>query len=337
MASKKDSGKNVLGIDIGYSNLKLAYGNTADGMKTILRPAGAAPSDRFGSRFDGKSREDFLHVLVDGQPYIAGVRSDLAEMWERQLHSDYPKTPSYKALMHAGLLLSEMEEIDELVTGLPVSQFHDKARVEELKEKFIGTHKITPKREVTVKSVQVIAQPVGGLLDYMYQQDEKDELLIDDDTRVLVVDPGFFSLDWVMVVNGQLQRQSSGTSLKASSVLLDQASRLIAEDHGTSPSTESLEHAVRVGKPSILLAGQRVELSDYLQKASELLSSVTADAIQKSIRIENVSPDMVVLVGGGASFFEQAVKEAFSKLKVVSPKEPVFSPARGFWIMGAHL
>jgi len=31
--------------------------------------------------------------------------------------------------------------------------------------------------------------------------------------------------------------------------------------------------------------------------ASELMASVTADAIQKSLRIESLSPDIVVMVG----------------------------------------
>ena len=61
---------NVLGIDIGYSNLKLAYGAADGEVETALRPAGAAPADRFGSRFDGRAQDDFLHVLVDGEPFI---------------------------------------------------------------------------------------------------------------------------------------------------------------------------------------------------------------------------------------------------------------------------
>ncbi len=328
---------NVLGIDIGYSNLKIAYGNANEGLKTALRPAGAAPADRFGSRFDGRAQDDFLHVLVDEEPFVAGVSSDRAEMWERSLHADYSKTPSYKALMHAGMLLSGMNEIDVLVTGLPVSQFNDPAKRTELEQKFSGKHQITPKRTVNVNRVKVIAQPVGGLLDYIDQQDEAETgFTIDDDARVLVVDPGFFSLDWVLVSNGQLQRQSSGTSVKASSVLLEQAARLIAEDHGGTPSTESLENAMRNGKQTILVMGQRVDIQPYITRASEAMASVTADAIQKSLRIESVSPDVVVMVGGGAKFFEKAVREAFSKLKVVMPKDPVFSPARGFWLMGAY-
>ena len=148
---------NVVGIDIGYSNLKLAYGNTDKGMLTTLRPAGAAPADRFGGRFDGKAQDDFLHVTVDGKPFIAGVSSDRAEMWERSLHADYSKTESYKALFHAGLLLSEMSEIDVLVTGLPVSQYQDEARRKLLEQQFIGKHQITRKRSVYVSEVIVIS------------------------------------------------------------------------------------------------------------------------------------------------------------------------------------
>lgn len=182
---------NVVGIDIGYSGLKLAYGPSDGKMKTVLRPAGAAPADRFGSRFDGRSQDEFLHVMVDGVPFIAGASTDRAEMWERSLHADYEKTDSYKALFHASLLLSEMKKIDLLVTGLPVNQFQDDARRKELEMRFTGEHQITPKRTVIVKKVKVVAQPIGGMLDYINQAHaDKDHVEITDEHRVLVVDPG---------------------------------------------------------------------------------------------------------------------------------------------------
>lgn len=331
-------GLNVVGLDIGYSNLKVVAGNSSGEMKKMLRPAGAAPADRFGTRFDGKSQDDFLNVLVDGIPFVAGVSSDRAEMWERSLHAEYSTTQSYKALMYAGLLLSEMSDIDVLVTGLPVSQALVPDRCRQLEAQFVGTHQITPKRSVNVKSVKVIPQPVGGLLDFMNQQEmhgHENDLEIDDDTRVLVVDPGFFSLDWVMVSAGQLIRQSSGTSFNASSVLLEQAAKFIAADFGANPTTENLENAIRNGKNSILVMGQRIELAPYIEKASELLADITITSIQKSLRVEKTSPDIVVVPGGGANFFLKAISEAFPRLKTVVPKESVFSNATGFWLMGA--
>lgn len=331
-------GINAVGLDIGYSNLKVVAGNSEGAATKTLRPAGAAPADRFGTRFDGKAQDDFLNVIVDGIPFVAGVSSDRAEMWERSLHAEYSTTPSYKALMYAGLLLSEMTEIDVLVTGLPVSQALIPERCRQLEAQFVGKHQITPKRSVNVKSVKVIPQPVGGLLDFMHQQEvdgHENELEIDNDTRVLVVDPGFFSLDWVMVSGGQLVRQSSGTSFNASSVLLEQAAKFISADHGANPTTENLENAIRNGKTSILVMGQRVELAQYIEKASELLADITITSIQKSLRIEKTSPDIVVVPGGGAKFFHKAIANAFPRLKTVIPKESVFSNATGFWLMGA--
>lgn len=70
-------------------------------------------------------------------------------------------------------------------------------RCKQLEAQFVGTHQITPKRSVNVKSVKVIPQPVAGLLDFMHQQEmhgHENELEFDDYTRVLVVYPGCFSL-----------------------------------------------------------------------------------------------------------------------------------------------
>ena len=323
----------IVGLDIGYSNLKLAYGDPNVGMSTVIRPAGAAPADRFGSRFDGRNQDDFLHVMVDGEPFIAGVSPDRAEMWERSLHADYPKTPSYKALFHAGLLLSGLQEVDCLVTGLPVHQYLDEGLRAQFQKQFLGKHQITPRRTVEVKSVKVFAQPVGGLFDALSQDDDENPE-IDDDARILVIDPGFFSLDWVMISEQEVLKRASGTSLKASSVLLEQAGIYIAEEYGAKPTVETLEKAVRAGKTSVLISGQRVEIAPYIKKASDALASVTATSILTSLRNEKMEPDVIVLVGGGAEFFREAVKQAYPNLKVVTPNDSVLSIARGYWMLG---
>ncbi|WP_170094883.1 hypothetical protein [Simplicispira suum] len=60
-----------------------------------------------------------------------------------------------------------MSEIDVLVTGFPVLQALSPERCKELESQFIGQHQITPKRIVNVKKVEVLPQPVGGLLDFL--------------------------------------------------------------------------------------------------------------------------------------------------------------------------
>ena len=212
----------VLGIDIGYSNLKLACGDPGGEPRVVLRPAGAAPADRLGERIASNGEEDFLRVLVNGEPFVAGLSPDRAELWSRELHEDYPSTASYRALFHAGLLLAELEQIDRVVTGLPVNQYLNRELRERLAEQMRGEHQITPRRKIAVGEVKVVPQPVGGFVDYVWGLPDASEI---EDSRVLVVDPGFFSVDWVLISNGELRRQSCGTSLELSLIHISEPTR----------------------------------------------------------------------------------------------------------------
>jgi plasmid segregation protein ParM len=322
---------NVLGIDIGYSNLKLAYGQQGTEPKVALRPAGAAPADRMGEKIGDNGEEDFLRVLVNDVPFVAGISPDRAELWSRELHENYPSTDSYRALFHAGMLLSEFDKIDLVVTGLPVNQYLNPELRERLSGQMQGEHQITPRRKITVNKVKVVPQPVGGFVDYVWSLPDASEI---EDSRVLVVDPGFFSVDWVLISNGELRRQSCGTSLEASSVILDEAARLIAEDFGGNVGRERIEHALRNGLAHVRLFGERVEVAPFLKKAADKVGPIVTARLRESLRKENASADMVLLVGGGAGFFENAVKDAFPQLKVSTPDSPVYANARGFWRMG---
>jgi plasmid segregation protein ParM len=322
---------NVLGIDIGYSNLKLAYGQQGSEPKVLLRPAGAAPADRMGEKIGSNEEEDFLRVLVNDVPFVAGISPDRAEFWSRELHENYPSTDSYRALFHAGMLLSEFDQIDLVVTGLPVNQYLNLELRERLSGQMQGEHQITPRRKITVNKVKVVPQPVGGFVDYVWSLPDAAEI---EDSRVLVVDPGFFSVDWVLIGNGELRRQSCGTSLEASSVILDEAVRLIAEDFGGNVGRERLEHTLRNGLAHVRLFGERVEVAPFLKKAADKVGPIVTARLRESLRKENASADMVLLVGGGAGFFESAVRDAFPQLKVSSPDSPVYANARGFWRMG---
>lgn len=324
---------NIVGIDIGYSNLKLAFGPSANTKcATLIRPAGAAPVDRFSDRADGSAHADYLNVLVDGHPFIAGVSNDKAAMWSRSLHADYPSSQSYKALFHAGLLLSEFETVHTLVTGLPVSQYLDEAKRESLAKQMTGEHQVTPKRTIKVENVKVVPQPVGGFLDYADQSGEDF-----DDMHVLVVDPGFFSVDWVVIADNILERASSDTSLEASSVVLDEAAKLLGKDYGAKIAVEHIEGALRAGKGTVTILGKKVEVKPYIETAASKVAPVVVESIQKSLRKLNKPVDKVLMVGGGAGFFLPAVSSVFSNIEVVAAKESALANARGFWHMGASL
>lgn len=323
---------NIVGLDIGYSNLKVAFGSDNSFLPTtVLRPAGAAPADRFGKRLDGKLQDDFIRVLVNGNEYIAGVSPDRAQLWNRSLHEDYASTESYMALFKAGLLLSGMRQIDELVTGLPVSQFMEGKRKKTLERLMQGSHLIHPGVTVEVTNVKVVPQPIGGFVDFI--QNSKEDI---EDANILIIDPGFFSVDWVVINNNEIRNQSSGTSLNACSILLEEVAKSISKKFETKINLESIENAIRKNKSTVFILGQRVELLPFLKAAREKIGPAVSELVQQAVRSEGKDVDVVILVGGGANLYFDIARQAFPRQKVLISQDSVFANSRGFWFYGAN-
>ncbi|MNC46295.1 hypothetical protein D3C76_912430 [compost metagenome] len=76
----------------------------------------------------------------------------------------------------------------------------------------VGVHKIAPHREIEVKAVEVVAQPVGTMR-AIYSHYDDAELF--DESRVLVLDLGFFSVDWVVFNRSDIVIDSSDSALEA--------------------------------------------------------------------------------------------------------------------------
>ena len=169
------------------------------------------------------------------------------------------------------MLRAETESIDVVVTGLPVSQFHEPQRKSDLVQRLKGAHQVTPKRSITVHDVKVLPQPAGAYMDLV--QTGGDLGLIEEG-RVVVIDPGFFSVDWVALEAGEIRYSSSGTSLQAMSVLLETIDKLISEDHGAKVGMDRLEKAMRTGDLQVLLFGEKVDISPYLNAASQCFAAV---------------------------------------------------------------
>lgn len=319
-----------VGLDIGYSNLVVAYGETTDTLKTKVMPVGAGPVDLLPQLPTGETAAS-IQVVIDDERWAAGVEPERLQGWDRELHSDYPSTKSYRALFLAALLLSERETIDTLVTGLPVSQYTDPVKVNSLVNSLKGSHVVTPKRTVTVKDVLVVPQPTGAYMDVASTTEDEDLVDMMDEGRVMVIDPGFFSVDWVLFSEGEVRIKSSGTSLKAMSVLLAEMDRQIQADHGAQVGIDRIEKALRNKKEHIFLLGQRVGLVDYWKNACSRVAPSALVSMRQSMREEGMNVDVVILAGGGASSYKDAATEIFPKAKTVITDESVLSNGRGFW------
>lgn len=329
----------VVGLDIGYSNLKVAWGDAQSvAPSTHLAPSGCGPlaqlSERIGAE-GGASLNGAARVWLDGRPWVAGVAHRRLEDQARAMHEDYPSTEVWRALLLAALQVAGRDHVDLLVTGLPVSHYHHAPLRERLRQSLVGTHPVAPGRAVKVARAEVIPQPAGAYLDLL-SAPPPGLLDIVEHGRTVIVDPGYFSVDWLVLEGGDIHRGSSGTSLHSMQTLLHGACALMAERLGSAPTEERLEEALRLGQDKILVHGQWVPLSPYVGPAGRAVAAKALTELRSTMRGDAGAVDAVLITGGGASFYEAAVRETFPKSRLVVSRDSALANARGFWWYGNH-
>jgi len=191
------------------------------------------------------------------------------------------------------------------------------------------------RRPVEVADVRVVAQPVGAFVDVLVHAGEAVVDVIGDGT-VLVLDVGFFSVDWAVLVNGDLRRTAVGTSLEAMSVVIDAAAALIGADPGGKPPAAVVERALAEGRAAILYRGQRVRLAPYLARAAERIGRIALEALRQDLRREQTEVDLIVLTGGGGALFGPLVQDLFDPVPIHVPADPVVANARGYFHYGGR-
>lgn len=321
---------NILGLDIGYSNLKLAYGHSGQTPSEMIVPSGAAPESCLPHGI--RMTNDGTSVQIDNESWRIGLPHGRFDQWSRALHQNYSDAPSYRALFHGALVLSGEIRIDKVVTGLPVSHWQDVSLRQNVGEKLTGRHEVMENRWVDVGMVEVIPQPLGAYLDQLWRSDRDAQVL--SEGRVLVVDPGFYSVDWIVIEAGALRRSGSGSSLDAMSVVIREAGDLIEKDLQGQISRGDIEDALRRGRDQMFLYGDAICVTPYLQQASKRVTYQLTEQLRESLRREAGSVDVIILAGGGATFYKDAVTAAFSRSRVLSSTHPERANARGFFYFG---
>lgn len=323
---------NFLGLDIGYSNTIGVHGSEGDGIGQFVRPSQAAPLSAIPG--DTGLRAGEVLVEVDGEPWVAFAAPGRVQEG-RELHEDYTQSTAYKALFRGALLhaAGDNDVIDVLVTGLPVTQARDEKYLQGVINMMTGVHQVTPKRSIEVKSVSVVAQPIGTLTDIYCNSEHSDVV---EESVSLIVDPGFFSVDWVLFDHKELVMQSSSSSVNAMSVLLQACNEEIARDHGGIPGVEKIEHALQTGKDFILMFGRKVEVAPYMKLAADrVIPGVFTEIKQKLRFLKGRAIDCIILGGGGAAIYEEYAKNEFPESLVIKPGDSVASNAVGFFNIAA--
>ena len=329
----------VVGLDIGYSNLCMVFDSVLrpGETETIAAPAGAGPASLFPSRIhevpahaNGNLLRDGWRVNMGGEQWVAGVEPGMIQNHPRALHEDYTTTNEYQALLLGALSATGATRVGMLVTGLPVSLYN--SRRADLMRRLRGEHQINRFGGVVVDNVKVLPQPLGSFFSSLLIGHNLDAA----ETGVaLVVDIGFFSVDWVLVSEGRLLAESCGTSLLAMSQVLAEADKILRERHRRSVGIEHIEAAVREQRDHIHTGLEKVPLPELLADAAAVIAPKAVTEARRALRAQR-APTLVLIAGGGASLFDPYIRDAFKDCAVVLADHPVTSNAHGFWLFGKH-
>lgn len=340
-SQEKDEPKSkfILGLDIGYGNVKMAYGyagnKPAELQKKLTVKSFPATFQKITSEnsslaYRSKGNEKIVSFKDHNYVVFSSESSKLPTFADdRCMDAFYPQTDQYMVLFLGSLLEVGKEEIDLLVIGLPVNQTTDAEKIEYVKSHLTGTFQSAPKaKKVTVKEVAVIPQPVGAFFNSVASNTGS------FDQSTLFCDIGFFSTDWVLMVASVVRDEASGSTSYAVSSIIDDTAYQIGSQHGNAISTTRFEDAIRGNRNFIMSADEKIEFTETFEKCSEEVVSRVIRIIKKAVRYDEEIFDHIIVVGGGAAYFEDAIKKAFPKKKVLREANSVTANATGFYWYG---
>lgn len=344
--------KVIAALDIGYSNLKMAWlyvpdnakgssvlyralkdarsGDTENNsLETRIFPAGASPVSELA---DARATSLLGHnVLIGDEQWRAPINFSDTQTVRRDFSSEYVRSDVWLALMKGGLAEIDSPEIETLVLGLPSSEFYRRPELIELiVERAKKVHDLGG-RSVEVKNVQVVPQPLGTFYGQMLSCSNSEEVEQLTESLVLVCDPGYYSFDFVLVQNGnRIYPDSSISTPNSVKAVCDNLRVVLKDKHKVNLQEGRIEEALRVSRTYVHAGGKKITFAQELEEVCKAVASTTLSEIRSSLHSKGYEPDIAIISGGGAELFEQYIKEGTGVNRVDRAQNPVMSNVIGY-------
>lgn len=310
-----------VGIDVGYGQTKALSSTGA----SVVFPSAVGLSDHQAFRLHVNGRTASVAqdrtVCVDGVPYLVGepaVRHARTVVQPRD--RDWLESPPYRILWHAALesvLLPGTSPT--IVTGLPVSFYHDRERLQHV------VSRVLEERRITAAQIKVVPQPFGSFFDAVFDPHGQ----IVDDTRILrhlgLIDVGYFTTDIVEVHELEYVQKGSGSIGVGVATMLDTLRSLLTEHFGRVVDAQEAEQVLRT---------QRLRIKGHEHDTGvlcELAVREAALAIVTYVRQlwgSGDQLDQMLLTGGGGPLVHAFLAEQLPLLHVAPT--PLLANARGY-------
>jgi plasmid segregation protein ParM len=328
------NGMTVRAVDVGFGNTKFTLADSTEiaGVRCDLFPSIAPQANSL--QVGGGSpiaNLDTVCVEVKGVGYEVGKDAEWAmpHSFTRVLDPGFFRSDKYMALLRGALNYMNVEQIDLLVVGLPVEHAVNADTRKWLEAALTGEHPLPDQRGVRVKEVWVMAQPMGGFYFNAIQEGKLEAALA---SMNLLIDPGYFTLDWV-TARGQkmIHRRSDSFRGGVSNYLGEIARQISAKYGGQITEYTRIDEALRTGQP-FHRASKVIDLTPFLPAADAVVEAAV-DALAKSVG-DGADIQSIVLVGGGATLFQAALRSKYPDHDIRLLDDPVFANVKGFQYAG---
>ena len=322
-------------IEVGYGSVSLVADDdlTVITFKSIVHAVESHNVD-----ITSGSMNSAKNVIVDVEGKYYEVGPDIDKIYDprhsRVLNSDYINSDQYKALFLGGLSMMKLgpdNVIDFLIGGLPVSNMR---RRDELISFMEGDH-IVNGRTITVKKAWAAAQPLGGL--FSHANDEGESFLATmNETTILTVDAGYFTVDFLTTTGMHVSDTRSGAIEKGMSKVIESVSGMASPIFGTEKVfTEIIDKAFYGEEKSLKFKGKHYPFPVCKKKdtfgkdcrfnydfnvAIERVTKEACSFIQNAVG-DAQDVDLILIVGGPAEVYKRSLIEAFPdhRIKIVKP------------------
>ena len=332
----------VRAIDVGYGHVKFTDGRDVEtgDLRTDSIPS-QSPAFK-GSLVAGggvmKRRDTFVVPVADRQ-YEVGreVHRALSGRQETEvLDENFSLSDQYAARLFGALNYMQpnlpADVIDILVLGLPLNTYPKLQK--KLAERFTGDFTINDAGDrITIRSCHVYPQPLGSYMSYVATNPS-----LGKTPNALSIDPGYNTVDWFVCQGMSANDSVSDAFQRGMGAVL----RAIAEDmikvHGFDATPAELvrriDWSLTTGEP-FQLFGHDFDLENHMAAGNDVIQEA-AQTVKNSVG-SGTDIDVIILAGGGAALYADAVKEKFPKHKVITQPNPALANVRGFHVVGEML
>lgn len=322
----------VRAVDLGFGNTKFTVAHFPGfDIDCRLFPSLAPLATAIDLSGGAITRRDTVIIEADGNDYEIGpdVGLVMGTRVSRRMQQTFLKSTEYLALYRGALSYMNAGKIDLLVAGLPVSLLSSKS--DDVRQRLQGIHPIAHGKIISVEKVLVLAQPLGGYIDFSLTHTSYDRLR---ESKNLIVDPGYFTLDWIVSKGLQPIPQRCGSFSGGMYAALRLIARAISSDYQIDfDDYESIDEALRTG--TLHLFGKTIAVEEYSPSAQPAIDEAV-NALVNSVG-DGRDIEKIVVVGGAGQFFRTTLERRFPSHPVILLPNPVFSNVRGFQFAGEEL